>query len=216
MKHKFLMLFVIIFFAFTSISDSEGKKTNQNKGDLINTSDQFTKNGKIKFKTFLDGLSKYETGFINGIAYRFFYSDGSGTFSGKPGLSVEELYHSDTWHVAFKKDPIDDTIGAVMSIKDLIIYVLENQEILVGIGTNHNPGSEIVIRFGNELPIKGGTDGILNADQSKEIIEKLKTAKQITTRYQNWPYKVNVDKTWELYGFTETLQYINWAISKIK
>jgi len=162
---------------------------------------------------------KTEKGVFNSVHYHFFYTDGSGSFSGTSGNTLDLMEpRTSNWSTGCKKDAITDKKMCRMSIKDLWIYVYENGETIVSIGDEHFPGSSVTIRIGGDTPIAASSvnNGSFPMDTSAKIIGQLKSAKSLTTRYMKWPYRSWVDESWEFYGFNETFKYINWAVRQIK
>ncbi len=162
---------------------------------------------------------KTEKGLINGVHYQFYYTDGSGTFSGTSGNTgnIREPYESN-WSVSCKKDPISDKKTCQMKMKDLWVYVSGNGKTVVSIGAEHFPNSSVIARIDGGAPITSSSsnDGDFPPNASAKIIDGLKRGQSVTTRYMKWPYRTWVDNSWELYGFNETFKYINWAVRNIK
>lgn len=162
---------------------------------------------------------KRETGELNGVIYRFYYSDGSGIFVGKPGNAGTYMDRTDTnWDVQCKKDPVTDRKHCQMKIKDLWLFVYPKGRVTVSIGHEHYPGSSVTIRIDQGAPISTSAhqDGDFNPQTSLRLVQQLKKAKSVTTRYMKWPYRSWDDETWELYGFNEALAYATWAVDRIK
>ncbi len=160
--------------------------------------------------------TKTERGIINGVAYRFFYSDGSGSFEGGRANGVSYDAVNPNWKTYCFVDPISDAKACKMSINNLGIVVSQDGRENVLIGSDHFPGSEIVVRIDGETPIRAAAKFGFGAGTAKRIIERLKTAKKVATRYQEWPNSYVTDRIWELYGYRETLSYIRWAVKHIR
>lgn len=188
----------------------------QTKPDLIPSDEKFTKDGGIQIKMSLGKPYKVESGILNGVNYQFWYSDGSGTFLGKKDGIMFAGDYSDNWQVGCKKDAIDDTKICFMRIKTLMVFISGKDKYSVSIGNNNYPRTPAAIRVDGGEPIKGGVQGIFIDEESDKIIAELKKGKQVVTRYQKFPKEYNTDDTFELYGFNEAFEYINWAFSKIK
>ncbi len=205
MKFTLIIVFTLLF-----ISTSVG----QSKTHLLNTEDKFTADGKIETVNDWGEPTKIETGKINGVGYRFYYTDASGSVSAMPKGEMEAGKLK--WSLGCKKDAIDDKKICYMSLKQIMIFYQGNDKYAVSIGSGHYPRSSIAIRIDNNPAIKGGIEGIFPGDEAKNIIEQLKTAKQVATRYQKFPNSYTTDETFEIYGFSEAFQYLNWAYSKIR
>ncbi|MDO9271071.1 MAG: DUF4124 domain-containing protein [Methylobacter sp.] len=161
---------------------------------------------------------KTEKGILNKVHYHFFYTDGSGSFSGTSGNTLDLMEPTKSnWSTGCKKDPITDKKMCHMKMKDLRIYVFENGGTVVSIGEEHFPGSSVAIRIDSGTPLTtSSNNGSFPLDTSTKIIEQIQSAKSLTTRYMKWPYQSWVDESWEIFGFNETFKYINWAIMHIK
>lgn len=86
----------------------------------------------------------------------------------------------------------------------------------ISVGTRKYPGSLIAIRIDDNEPFRAFEKDNFKGEEALKIINQLKIAKQITTRYTKFPSPGSTDDTFEVYGFNEAFQYINWAFSKIK
>ena len=211
--------FLAALFAVPAISAAQNSKIS----DLIFAIDQFRPDGRLEIRE-SKGLTssefhKTESGIVNGVHYDFYYTDGSGTFAGMIGNvgKYDEPVRSN-WDVGCKKDPVNDTKYCHMHIKDLWIYVYPKKRTVLSIGYEHYPWSTVTIRIDGEAPIStnANSDGNYPIQISARIVQRLKSATSVTTRYMKWPYKHWVDTTWDLYGFNETFEYINWAVERIK
>lgn len=198
--------------------------------NLIDTNEKFNPTGKIiitdsfnrktadtdKHTIEVEKL-KTEKGNINGVAYDFYYSDGSGTFAG----IKEKCDYSTNWTVSCKKDPFENFISGNMYFDkgNLSISIYKKGDIsvpIITIGHSHFPGTTVLIKIDSLVYESDVKQLLFTPEQTREIIEKLKTAKKIVTRYHKWPYKANIDSEFELYGFNEAYTYLNWAVKQIK
>ena len=164
-------------------------------------------------------VHKTESGVLNGVHYHFFYTDGSGTFAGRPGNTGHFSEPSKTnWTVGCKKDAMSDKKHCSMRLGSLWIYAFPRGRVTVSIGADHYPGSNVAIRIDAGTPVSHSSrnDGDFPPDVSARVVQQLKRANTVTTRYMEWPYRAWVDDTWELYGFNEAYQYITWAVSRLK
>ncbi|HCX31788.1 MAG TPA: hypothetical protein DHU55_18770 [Blastocatellia bacterium] len=164
---------------------------------------------------------KTEQGKINNVAYRFYYHDGSGMFAGKRELSLNDIEHlSSHWRVGCSKDAMSDRGSCYMSLRDLLIFVNADGKATLSIGSDHYPGSSVMLRIDNGAPVAMSTrllKGSFNFQDSQKLIAQISRAKTLTTRYRKWPDGYDRDDVWEeVYGFNEALQYIRWAVARIK
>lgn len=163
---------------------------------------------------------KFESGSINSVDYRFYYSDGSGSFSGLEGggsLNALNTY-SDHWRISCSKDIITDKKECTVGKKELWISVGIGRPPIVIVGGEHFPNSVSIVRLDDKAPISNrpGDNGLFPRSTSPALVNKIKNAKTISTRYMRWPDKYWVDDKWDLYGFNEAMQYANWAVTKIQ
>lgn len=157
-----------------------------------------------------------EKGVLNGVIYSFDYSSGTGSFAGLPESNLGMIRD---WLVHCDKDAITDKKSCWMVKGDLWVTIHENGQVIVGIGSDHYPFTPVTIRIDGGKPI---TSPVLKETKSfsptvsKKIVERLKTAKHVATRCVTWPYKSWDDEEWDVYGFNEALEFLNWAIKHIK
>jgi hypothetical protein len=217
-RWSFTLFFLCI--AFSVQADDATRKsleeyTRQASKPLIPKEARFRPDGNI----IVSGTHQTETGTYNGIKYMFSFTDGRGTFEGAPGntLDSRERIH---WGVRCWKDPIDDHKSCGMYSKQLWIVVIKTnkqEQVFVSVGKNHYPGSTVAIRISDEKPfVTNAKDGMFNAMTSSIIIQKLKTNPKVAIRYQEWPKDFSTDEVFQVFGFPETYEYINWAVQKIK
>jgi hypothetical protein len=171
----------------------------------------FTPDAKVEFDT--------ETGIVDGLPYRFFYSDGKGLFAGSPG---NELNGRDkdgsNWSVRCTKDAMSDERTCLVLRQDLFVSVSNRQKPMLGIGHNHFPGSTIALRIDGQPavtePVRPA--GLFPAKVGERLIAQLGQAKSISTRYIAWPQRNLVDATWEPHGFQSAYRYASWAVQQGK
>ena len=162
--------------------------------------------------------SRVERGSVNGVRYEFYHSDGSGLFAGRKVHVHLDLVEPGIWQVSCHKDAISDAKRCEMKKNSLWVYAHRDGRTIVSIGDNHYPGSSVTIRIDGDTPISTSAtqDGDFSARSSARIIDRLKSGSTITTRYMEWPYRSWVDQSWDLFGFNETLRYIQWAVKRIR
>lgn len=216
-----------VFVLFIAISGL-GQAQSASKLDLLVSVDSFSPNSVVTQgeSAFIGPNSKIESGELNGIAYRFYYSDGSGSFVGRregalTGSSPFGASNAakENWSVGCHKDAISDKKTCHMLILGRLSVVARPKgSYSVRIGFDHFPGSTITIRIDDGKPItdSASNDGQFPPQISAKLVSQLKKASKVTTRYMQWPYRYWVDETWELYGFNEALQYVTWAVEKIR
>ena len=203
------LVFLLAVFATAALAQTVGKQ------GLIHSDTPFTQTAVVDEKE----SGKRETGELNGVTYWFYYSDGSGTFVGASGNTGTYKDRTGTnWDVQCKKDPVTDRKRCQMKIKDLWLFVYPKGRVTVSIGHEHYPGSNVTIRIdqGGPISTSASNDGDFSPQTSLRLVQQLKKAKSVTTRYMKWPYRSWEDETWELYGFNEALAYVTWAVERIK
>jgi hypothetical protein len=168
------------------------------------------------------GPIKIERGVINGVSYRFYYSDGSGSFAGEPtaldALEKNPAQHN-AWTVGCEKDPITDAKACYIDRDELRVWVDSLGRSELYIGSQHYPNSLVVIRIDNRAPIAINSrvfNGSFGYQRSPAIIKQMIQATAFTTRYQEWPYRDYADNTQKAFGLKEALAYIRWAVARIR
>ncbi|HEX5716322.1 MAG TPA: hypothetical protein VF179_09190 [Thermoanaerobaculia bacterium] len=185
---------------------------------LIQSPGPWSDAGFIQMEKDYEGVpQKIESGELSGVAYRFYYTDGSGSFAGERGNRLQ-LAERNNWSVACSKDPINDAKSCYMYVRDLWVFAHSPGKVVVSIGHDHYPGSTVAIRIDGRAPSTARVinNGTFSHDASTRIVQDLRKAKTVTTRYMEWPYRSWVDETWEIYGFNEALDYITWAVRQIR
>lgn len=195
---------------------------------LISSDTPFSKNASVEIKeTVLPGLtkptdiSKIEKGELSGVAYRFLYDDGSGTFAGTQGNTLDPSEHKDSnWSVQCSKDAMTDMKSCLMEMNFLGIYVTSISAPVVLIGSNGNIKEDAMIRIDTARPIStsanvGARYRSFTEPANDLIINSLKKAQVVVTRHSEFGNGM-VDRKWTLYGFNEAFAYIKWAVAHIK
>src|SRR5258706_3331589 len=181
--------------------------------------------GKIRFRP--DGLlaadrdrsKTYERGEYNGVKYRFYHADGRGTFdtyedcnTAKPGYfrqACDLIPTSYTWDTRCAEDAVTGRRNCLAERGALSLFFVEDGifSVLVGPGVD----SQSALLFENEPPVVMDKAGWIGAS-AVPIIERLKGARRVTTRYKKNPEGPNVDKVTELSGLSEVLEYLRFAV----
>lgn len=149
-----------------------------------------------------------QVGTVDGQPFRF-YRDGSGSF----GKKTDDSYGDDTWHTSCSVDQMDDTRSCYMSKGELGVYITDNGGVWVSVGHEHYPGTGVKVRIDEKKPESAGEDG-WSSDHARALIQRLKSADKVTTRFQKWPYERHLDKTIVMDGFALAWRYINWAVKR--
>jgi hypothetical protein len=153
----------------------------------------------------VNNRDRIEEGKYNGVKYRFYYADGSGTIQGLPTNTLIGTHdkYSTNWSMSCNFDRMNDTAICSLSRGDIWFSIYGPKKYYVSIGTQHFPPSLIVFRSDKNEPISATAKRGFTSEQEAEIIKQIKTASKVSTRYWKWPYKRDLDETFEPYGFAE-------------
>ncbi|HVI26006.1 MAG TPA: hypothetical protein VM576_07440 [Xanthomonadaceae bacterium] len=213
----------LLFLTLLAMSLPSIAKDRIEKPTLLKPTVPFTPDGVVSEKE-LELLSrveinKIEEGSLNGIHYRIYYTDGSGTFSGAPDGSLTTGFRlGEDWSTSCKKDPMDDTKSCYIQRKDLWVWLYPGGRLKIFIGGDQYPGTSASVRIDSNQAIRSPSDseGVFTAAQSKQILQQLRSGARVATRYIDWPYRSAVDDSFDLHGFDEAYQYIQWALAQIR
>lgn len=192
------------------------------KPDLVDSKARFSLDGHVEMKR-LNGLSdeyiKTESGSLNGVPYRIWYTDGSGVFAGTAGSNIDSpIPVNKDWTVECKKDSITDQKHCLMYMNDILVAVFPKGRVLVKVGRQFYPGSKVYIRVDRSVPkiTSSNKDGYFTESESARLVSAISNADLVATRYMEWPYKTWKEVEWRPYGFKEALAYIRWAVERIQ
>ena len=164
-------------------------------------------------------VSTYETGLVNGVFYRVYPSDLSGSFGGTPefdgvlNASNINTYLGDHWSIGCHVDAMTDKKTCSISRKDFSLYV-EKSSVQVIVGSDHYPGRPASIRIGKNKPFTTSNDGQFTKAISRQIAAQMLAGQNIATRYIEWPYNSYKDDSFPAFGFKEALDYAKWAVAQ--
>ncbi len=195
--------------------------------NFLKASAPFTTTGKISHEEMDLGkridVNKIEQGVLNGVHYKLYYSDGSGTFAGSKNGEVAAPGNFEMgadWSVACEKDAMTDKKTCTLNRKHLYITVNSRGHISIFIvGSDEQyPGTRVTVRIDSHQAIHSpsGSNGSFTNSQSMEILRQLKSSSKVTTRFEGWPYGNNEDTSFNLNGFPEAYEYIWWAVKRIE
>lgn len=216
---------IILTLVFASASDAQEIRP------LLNHNEKFTINGKV-YKDDLYGFpTYYEDGALNGVAYRIYFHDGSGTFEGVEGNGLERKWNKNktaaeglkdiadmdkNWMIHCREDAVD-ILTCFMVIPGISVFIDTNGQEFVAIHGDGDPrGATVGVRLDSSENFVGGKDSQFGGATAKQIIDRLKSAKKITTSFQGPKDRAGSTTTFHLYGFNEAFTYINWVIDKCK
>lgn len=115
------------------------------------------------------------------------------------------------WQIRCKKDSRDNSKYCQGAKDDFNLGILlsaagqASYRITIGAGSQY-PGSEQLLRIDADTPLNAGTKGFEDA-ASRQIIERMKSARQVMTRYRKWPGGY-VDKVSNIGRFDQVLNYM--------
>lgn len=193
LKSSFLAL---VCTAFISNADAAALSTCRY---FLNPSIPFQKGSKLisTADSFDPGMFQKEEGELSGHPYTLDYFDGHlvvGTFEVTCGV-----------------DPIDDHRWCVAYAGDLTISKAAGHGLFVQVGKKHYPGTSVVVRVDKSAPIVSKAPGWANAEAEKVLVS-IRKGQTITTRYQEWPYTTNIDKTVPIDALPAVLSFFNFAL----
>lgn len=164
-------------------------------------------------------INKVEEGAINDVQYRIYYTDGSGTFSGAADGSLGGVLGSgDHWSTSCKKDSMSDEKSCHLQRKGLWVWAYPNGRLTIFIGGDHYPGTSASIRIDSNSAINSSAngEGVFTAAQARSIVQQLTSGSRVAIRHVDWPYRSAVDDSFDLHGFSEAYQYLQWALQQIR
>lgn len=171
--------------------------------DFVDHTIKFTPSALVHgWKAF--DIRKWQEGTVSGVYYEF-GRNGYGSFR-RPGA-----YQKDQWSARCGQDAMDDYRWCSISKGDLRITYFDTDELRVRIGRDHYPGTSVRIRIDGDKPISASKNG-WSGNSAKRIIDRLIASRQVTTRYQEWPYKNYKDTIINLFGLGVAYEYVKWAV----
>ncbi|ELR67952.1 hypothetical protein C942_00260 [Photobacterium marinum] len=177
-----------------------------NKNKALIPGGELTCKVSFSYKT-LKNNKRYriEEGLHDGVKYRIFFSDGSGSIQ---GLAQNKLdYVNDklgtNWSMRCDVDGMDDSHWCSIDKGDLRVGIWKDGTFFVSVGSNHYPNSKVVVRINKNKPISASENIGFTKEKSIKIIEQLESGSSVLTRYQEWPYQSNIDTSTDLFGFSQ-------------
>ena len=189
--------------------------------DLIQSERPFSSGATVKSET-REMFSKTRTikteeGELNGVKYRFYYSDGSGTFAAEQGNKVDITESAfENWDTRCIKDAMTDEVACRAFFRDFALLVTQAGDMKIVVGSDHYPGSNVALRIDDGVPMVAPSAAQFSAAQSKQLAESLRNGQTVKLRYQEWPYEANVDKSFTLHGYEEVYAFLQWAVTNAR
>lgn len=206
----------------TEYDSSYNKKLDTVEESAINMNEPLFSGGALMCNVSINYLSQKENvktqvsyGDFNGIKYRVYYSDGSGTIQGEKNNTLDFSERDSNWSLQCLVDGMADTHMCHIRKGDLYVWLSSDGSPFVSIGNNHYPGTGVAIRIDKLKPIDTQDKGFVASSTVEKILSELKSGNIVMTRYQKWPYKAYVDRTVNLYGFKEAYEILKKVQSSI-
>jgi TonB family protein len=179
--------------------------------------EKFTASGVVETKRNPTSYSVTETGLLHGRRYRIHYDDLGATISGTAAndLDPKVVPVENNWRVECFMEKKSGGKICLMHLRDLHIGVAADGSELVQVGDNHTPRSTIFLRIDEETPFELNGHPSFDIETSKAILERLKTAKNVNTRFEGGRYQKRIKDKWELFGFNESYEYAQWALQRV-
>ena len=160
-----------------------------------------------------------ERGTIDGVRYRIYKSDGSGSVQGLPTntLSVIRDKHYTNWDLSCNIDLIEDTHSCTLRRANMWLVKASSGLTIIGVGHSHYPGTDVVIRIDGKTPFRANKKNTFSFSRARAeaIIAELKTGRTFITRYQEWPYQSYKDERASLFGFKAALAVLDWLVANL-
>ncbi|KAA8741340.1 hypothetical protein FE275_08645 [Pseudomonas koreensis] len=155
-------------------------------------------------------LHRVETGKLNGVLYRFYYTDGSGSVQGLSNneLDVMKDKYDGNWNLRCKQAGISDAHYCAMSRASLLIGVTGDSSYFIHVGNDHFPGSTIALRVDKLPAVTAPADPGLSQKQQVDLLAAMNKGDSVLVRYVEWPHESNIDRAISLFGYNSALQII--------
>lgn len=202
-----------------------GNNPTVNSIEIIKRNSPIFEDGEIKCNIDMDYRkpntnvrSRTETGTYKNIKYRFYYTDGSGTIQGDENSTLDTIkdLHIKNWSTSCKKDAMDDKHWCTLTKEDVTFGIWKNGTYFINVGHSHYPRSKVTLRVDKNQPISISSDGEFSKKQIESLLSQIKNGQDIISRYQEWPYESNIDKTTSLYGFNAAWEILNAIYKEVK
>jgi hypothetical protein len=183
--------------------------------------DPITPDGAVVCSFFPDATEKLnvlvreEIGTYSGIGYRIFHADGSGMIQGHADAPFNEKDHENNWALRCRLDEKQTLESCLLQKKDVTIRRDAKEVVSLGVGNNHQPGSEMLIRIDRNWAITASAQEGFSEEQTTQILTQMKAGRQLDTRYQESSRQWKTDKTMTLFGFKQALEIMEIVMDRI-
>lgn len=163
--------------------------------------------------------SKIETGDLQGVEYFIDYTAGTAIFEGKPGNGVEAKFNAnqpDNWRINCTKDAITDARYCWMRKESLVLQLNGRGQWLVFVGNSPYAGLTVRLRVDKKPALTGNHADGFSGRSAAAVISQLKAGQSVVTRHQTSRYDYHTDTAFDLYGFRQSLAFMEWAINRLK
>lgn len=148
-----------------------------------------------------------EFGSKDGYDYRLSYTSGSGAVV--TAGNARNILDGKLWDISCKVDTMDDSKQCYLYRNGLFVYHEGPGKWNVRLGAGHIAKSEIAVRFGEGVAIRG-VEPEFGPAASKQIVESLKNPSRVRTRYFEFPSKIHEDE-FQNEGFALAAELIEWS-----
>lgn len=125
-------------------------------------------------------------------------------------------YQCPTWELSnCKRDRFDGTKSCSIMKQGLVVNIFNGKQSVFVLGGKHGhyPSSQSAIKIDNNKTIYGIEGEFSN---SQAIINQMIKGSAVSTRYQDWPYKLNNDRNIDLSGFKDAYENLKKEYAKLK
>lgn len=153
----------------------------------------------------------YHAGITKTGLHYFIYSDGTATIS-----QTADTFSSKLWAVNCRIDAMNDRKDCEIFGERsplLIDYRFSDRPSLICVQGHDFPGRTAMIRIDSSAPIRTGENGCVTA--SRDLVERLKAAKVVSTRKVHWPYDQNVDEQRDTLGLADAMDLLSYVRSRL-
>lgn len=158
-------------------------------------------------------------GEVRGVKYRRWPS-GTAAFQGSADADVN-LWQNEAddrfWSVTCRTDKMTDLVTCRAIRGTLILTALPDGNTGVGVLDHEHPSERAMLRVDKNQAIQAdpGTGGIFYTDKKlKRLLAEMRSGRVAATRHYEWPSKVPVDGSVDLFGFAQAMDYALWAVKQ--
>ena len=163
----------------------------------------------------LNVLVRQERGEYHGVGYRIFYTDGSGVIQGEAGKPLYGEGDQDNWKLRCRTNPVDQLQRCVLQKGAISIHRYQDGSFMVDVGSNKKPGSDMRVRIDSHEAFAADAQHGFTDQQTRLILEQMKTGKRMTVRYKNSSNQRDTDQTIDLFAYPQAAGIVEIVASDI-